>query len=92
MTLDLHSAPMEDIQTDTELMFSESASRFIITIDPNKAKEFEKCMGDTPFGRIGVVNEDPNIIITGIHGETILDEDIEILKSSWQNALNNPKL
>lgn len=87
MTLDLHSVPIEEIHTDTELLFSESASRFVVTVDPEKAKDFESCMENIPLGRIGMVNENTNIIITGIHGETILDEDIETLKSSWQKVM-----
>ncbi|MFQ5728743.1 MAG: AIR synthase-related protein [Waddliaceae bacterium] len=87
MTLDLHSVPMEDIDTDTELLFSESASRFVVTVAPENAKAFEKCLQSTPFGRIGVVNEEAQFVVTGIHGETIIDEEIITLKQSWEKTL-----
>jgi phosphoribosylformylglycinamidine synthase len=89
MTLDLHSVPIMDIHTDTEILFSESASRFIVTVAPDKAKSFEKCMGDIPIGRIGVVNDNKMFTVTGIHGEAILNEDISALKVLWKKGLED---
>jgi phosphoribosylformylglycinamidine synthase len=89
MTLDLHTVPLEGVNNDTVLMFSESASRFVVTVNPEKAKDFEKIMGNTPLGRIGVVNDGTHFSVTGINGETIIEEDIDALKACWQGPLKN---
>jgi phosphoribosylformylglycinamidine synthase len=87
MTLDLHSVPVENIETDTELLFSESASRFVVTVAPENAKAFEKCLESSIFSRIGVVTEETQFVVTGLDGETIINEGISTLKQSWQATL-----
>lgn len=74
MSLDLHSVPIEGLTTDTELLFSESAGRFLFTVAPENAKDFEEFMRDIPFGRIGRVSEELRLTMTGIHGESIMVE------------------
>jgi phosphoribosylformylglycinamidine synthase subunit PurSL len=70
--VDLATVPVENVHSDTELLFSESTNRFVITVPSSKAKEFEECISAHPFGRIGVVIEEQEIAVTGLHGETIL--------------------
>jgi phosphoribosylformylglycinamidine (FGAM) synthase-like enzyme len=70
--IDLNTVPIESVHTDAELLFSESSSRFIVTVPPSLAKEFEESILTCPFGRIGVVTGDNEIIVTGLHGDTII--------------------
>ena len=42
-----------------EVMFSESNSRFLAAVDPEKAAEFEKCLAGVPFAKIGTVTAKP---------------------------------
>ncbi len=85
--IDLHSVPMEDIHNDTELLFSESASRFVVTVSPENARHFETIMSPVLIGRIGLVQKDPHIKMIGIHGETLIDEEINNFKLSWKKTL-----
>lgn len=87
MNLDLHSVPITDIHTDSEILFSESASRFIITLAPENAALFENCMKKVSIARIGVVNPSRQFTVAGIHGEMIIDEDIDSYKTIWKNGL-----
>lgn len=86
-SIDLHPVPMEGIENDTQLLFSESPSRLIVTVSPENAKSFEQLFHSIPIGRIGIVQKDPHITIEGLSGETILDEELEPLKKSWQQPI-----
>ncbi len=86
-SIDLHTAPVEDIENDHELLFSESASRFIVSVNPNHAAEFEKIFQSIPIGRIGIVQKDFYLKVEGLNGETIINENLDSLKQSWQKPL-----
>lgn len=71
--IDLNTVPIENVHSDTELLFSESSNRFIVSVPPSLAKEFEENISaHLPFSRIGVITEDNEIAVTGLHGDTIM--------------------
>jgi len=70
--VDLNTVPIENVHSDTELLFSESSSRFVVTVPPSLAREFEESISTHPFGRIGVATEDNEIAVTGLHGDIII--------------------
>ena len=82
VTIDLSKCPAEGIDNDTELLFSESPSRFIVTIPPEHASSFEAYMVGCPCAQIGEVREDAQFIIGDI-----IHDDIRALKASWQRVL-----
>lgn len=88
-SIDLHPVPMEGVENDTELLFSESPSRLVVSINPEHAKSFELLFHTIPIGRIGIVQKDPHLTIEGLNGETILDEELKPLKDSWQQPLGD---
>ncbi|MDH3359421.1 MAG: AIR synthase-related protein, partial [Desulfobulbaceae bacterium] len=88
INVDLRKAPMEGINNDETLLFSESQSRFVATVHPNKAAAFEAAMGDTGWAQIGTVTEAQDFIATGLSGEQVLNESLAVLKESWQKTLN----
>lgn len=45
------------------ILFSESQSRILVTIDPKRQKEFEKHFKDIPFALLGIITNDKNFII-----------------------------
>ena len=47
--------------TDDVSLFSESNSRFIVEVAPEKQEAFEKCMADISIGCIGVVVDERGI-------------------------------
>ena len=87
MALDLANAPRDTAVTaDDTLLFSESNSRFIVEIAPDKQEAFEGAMTGTPIGCIGAVVADANFRVKGMGGEPIVETTINQLKESWQST------
>jgi len=74
-------------RTDAQL-FSESNSRYIVEVEPDKYDEFAKLMLNLPFGQIGKVTEEKKLVIKAQDGETVIEESIEILKQAWQKTFD----
>ena len=87
MQLELVNAPRNaDVRADPVLLFSESNSRFIVEISPDKREAFQEIMTGIPMGCIGTVIEGEDFVVEGIHGETIVQTTIDRLKASWQGT------
>jgi phosphoribosylformylglycinamidine synthase len=74
-------------KSDCALLFSESASRHLVTVHPEKRDEFEAIMSGNCFASIGVVTEDPTLSITGLNGAPVVTADLAELKEAWQQTL-----
>jgi phosphoribosylformylglycinamidine synthase II len=88
LSVNLALVPNKGITRNDTLLFSESQSRFVVTISPERKAAFEDVMRDAVMGQAGVVLDDPLLCINGIGGNRIMEEDIHILKSVWQKPLN----
>lgn len=77
----------EEEWTDAALLFSESASRLLVTVRPENAEAFEAAMGDDCCARIGKVIEEPVLSIEAIEGNTIVRAELAELKEVWQCTL-----
>jgi phosphoribosylformylglycinamidine synthase subunit PurSL len=88
MDIDLRMVPRLGIERSDYLLFSESQSRFVITIDPDKRDAFEMSMNNLTYARIGTVGRDGTFKVTGLQGSTIINADISVLKRSWQKTLD----
>jgi phosphoribosylformylglycinamidine synthase subunit PurSL len=92
MALDLSRAlwkgePAE--KSDVVLLFSESASRHLVTVRPEKRDEFEAIMSGNCFASIGEVTAEPLLAITGLSGDVVINADIMQLKEAWQSPLRD---
>jgi phosphoribosylformylglycinamidine synthase len=87
MDVDLRKIPQTGSVRNDFVLFSESQSRFVVTIDPKKKKTFEKLLGDVLYGEIGVVIESETLHIIGLHGKKIIEANIYDLKEAWQKPL-----
>ena len=74
-------------RTDEVLLFSESASRLLVTVHPAQWPAFEAVMADTGFSQIGQVTGNGTVTIAGLTGKTVLQSDLEKLKEAWQRPL-----
>jgi len=74
-------------RTDAQL-FSESNSRYIVEIEPEKYDVFAKMMLNLPFGQIGKVTEEEKLIIKEEDGKIIIESDIDSLKQAWLKTFN----
>ncbi|MBU1018891.1 MAG: AIR synthase-related protein [Patescibacteria group bacterium] len=76
-----------DVRADF-LLFSESQSRFVVTVDPKKKAEFEAAMEGLPFGLIGKVREDKKFTIEKPEGEVIVDSDVSKLNDFYRKTFD----
>jgi len=74
-------------RSDCSLLFSESASRHLVTVHPEKREQFETVMSGNCFASIGVVTENQELSITGLNGATVVRADLSELKEAWQKTL-----
>ena len=82
--VDLSRIPQKSIYRDDFLLFSESQSRFVVTIREGDISAFEKIFKGVPYGVAGKVRNDERFIIRGINGGIIIDTEINLLKDAWQ--------
>lgn len=88
MKLDLANVLWQgDNKNETALLFSESASRHLVTVRPEKREQFEQIMSGNCFASIGVVTEDQTLSITGLSGKTVVKAGLAELKEAWQQTL-----
>jgi phosphoribosylformylglycinamidine synthase len=87
MMIDLKNVPAAKITRNDVLLFSETQSRFVVTVTPEKKEAFERCMHGTVVGEIGVVTREPQFRITGLNDTIVVDADIFVLKECWQKTL-----
>jgi len=90
ITADLAKVPATSVccLRDDQLLFSESNSRFVITVAPGQREAFEALVGAVPFACIGTVAEAPRLVIAGQDGSTVLDADVMELKAGWKATLD----
>jgi phosphoribosylformylglycinamidine synthase len=88
MNIDLKDVPYRGKKRNDYVLFSETASRFVVTIHPKDQKRFEKLMAGNVMREIGFVTNDSLFQITGLSGKPVIKERISKLKDSWLTPLN----
>jgi phosphoribosylformylglycinamidine synthase len=83
MDIDLRYIPAEKSLSNTRMLYSESAGRFIVTIDPKKRGAFEDIMDGLDYVCIGRVIDADTLRVSGVDGEIIINERIGDLKDAW---------
>jgi phosphoribosylformylglycinamidine synthase len=76
-------------KNDIALLFSESASRHLVTVHPEDRARFEETMGGNCFASIGVVTEVPQLAVKGLGGGNVIRADLAEMKESWQKTLRD---
>jgi len=84
MDLCLDSVPVKGCGRDDTVLFSESAGRFIITLDPGNKAPFEAIFKDLPCACIGGVTQTPELKIAGMDGKPIIAAPVSKLKKAWK--------
>lgn len=87
MAIDLCEVPSENVERDDYLLFSESASRFVVTVSEDNEKEFTEALDGNVMGRIGTVASSSEFIITGTGGKELVRTDIESLRDAFKKTL-----
>jgi phosphoribosylformylglycinamidine synthase len=86
---DLRALPKtpDCVTTGTQL-FSESNSRYVVEVEPDKFDTFAKLMLNLPFGQIGKVVDEPKLTICAADGSEVINTEVKVLKEAWQKTFN----
>jgi phosphoribosylformylglycinamidine synthase len=73
---------------DEVLLFSESTTRFVVEVQPDRAEEFQACLGaEVPLGKLGQTVQEPRLRIAGASGEWVIWAPLDQLKEAWQRPM-----
>ena len=87
MEVDLRKVPSSGMDRNDALFFSESPSRFVVTVHPKDQADFEACLKGRIFAEVGKVLEGNSLIVLGLSGRCVVQADIFELKETWQRPL-----
>jgi phosphoribosylformylglycinamidine synthase subunit PurSL len=85
LKINLDEVPLSESCSTTQILFSESNTRFLMTVSPDKAEQAEKLLAGIPFAQIGEVIATPELEISGSGVETTkiqLDKIITAYKTT----------
>ena len=79
-------ARTDDCTSSDAMLFSESCSRYVIEVEPDKFEAFSKQMQGVAFAKIGTVNNQDKLNINN-GGQNLVNEKLSLLKEAWQKPL-----
>ena len=87
-TIHLKSIPLgEPIDRDDYILFSESNTRFLVEVAPEKRDEFFEMMDGIKLAAIGQVTDSNILEIYGLDGRRIIAISLHDLKEAWQRPI-----
>ena len=89
MDVDLGSVPVAESLRDDIVLFSESAGRFLVTVDPAKKDVFEQQFKGQPCACIGKVTAEKEVSIKGNDGKVIFSKPVAELKQAWKKPFGD---
>jgi phosphoribosylformylglycinamidine (FGAM) synthase-like enzyme len=89
LAIDLAQVPAEGRMRDDVVLFSESAGRFIVTVDPSLRDLFEAGFKGQPCACVGQVTRQADMSVRGLSGADILRVDIASLKAAWKRPFGD---
>jgi phosphoribosylformylglycinamidine synthase len=80
----------EDADDDATLLFAESASRYLLEIEPGNFDAVARSLKEAGirFGVIGRVEEGGRLKVRSTRSGWLMDEGVEGLKKSWLGRLD----
>jgi phosphoribosylformylglycinamidine synthase len=88
MKIYLEKVPTSGLDRNDKILFSESNSRFLVEVKKGKEKEFEKIMKGNVFAKIGEVTADKKLVVIGLNGKKVVEENVLELKKVWKSTFN----
>jgi len=89
MKVDMRNVPAVGCDRDDFLLFSESQSRFVVTVRSDDADKFENTLQGNSFSKIGELTSEPILLVSGLSGKPVIKADIYQLKEAWQRPLRD---
>ncbi len=82
-SLFLKEMPCQAGMRDYELLFCESASRFVVEVEQPKKEAFEEGLAGIPLGLIGCVSDKQYLAIYGLSNRPVIDAALKQLTQAW---------
>jgi phosphoribosylformylglycinamidine synthase II len=89
MDIHLRDVPCTPGLTDTQILYSESAGRFVATVDPSKKDAFEAHFSGMKVGLVGHTTESPLFRVRNRQGTPIIEESVLDLKAAWKSRFGH---
>jgi len=89
MDVDLGPVPVEESLRDDIILFSESAGRFLVTVDPENKDVFEQHFKGQSCACIGKVIPEKEVWIKGNDGKVIFTKAVSELKDAWKKPFGD---
>jgi phosphoribosylformylglycinamidine synthase len=89
LQVDLGLVPAKGAVRNDVLLFSESAGRFIVTVDPENSENFEKMFKGLAWACIGTVTAQTDFIVTGLDNRTLIKVAVQDLKVAWKKPFGD---
>lgn len=87
LNVSLSKVPYSGTKRNDVILFSESNSRFVVTVPMNMKEEFELEMQGNTCMEVGIVTDEQRLKIRGVDGHYIINSDIKRLKEVWKSPL-----
>jgi len=84
----LAQVPASGVTREDILLFSESAGRFIVTVDPARREEFESIFSGG-CACVGTVTSRADLVLRGFDNQAILEVPIQELKAAWKKTFGD---
>jgi len=84
VTVDLNKIPTDVQFRNDKVLFSESAGRFIVTIQPSDRQVFEDMLKGHVFANIGRVTDSKNLEIYDGKPDPLISVSISAMKKNWK--------
>ena len=89
MSINLNKVPMVEPIRDDQILFSESAGRFIVTVDPAKKDNFEAIFSKLPCACVGKVTSDDKLVVYNGSSNKLLSILVSDLKHHWKKSFGS---
>jgi phosphoribosylformylglycinamidine synthase len=80
---------LRTVDRNDKILYSESAGRFIVTIDPKYKERFEELLPKDSYSNVGYVTKEDRFKIKGVEGEEIINESIYSLKQDYKKTFGD---
>ncbi|MBW2689921.1 MAG: phosphoribosylformylglycinamidine synthase, partial [Deltaproteobacteria bacterium] len=87
LDIDLNKVTVDVVMREDKLLYSESASRLLVTVKPDNKERFETLFVGQALACIGQVSSDEYLKIRDLQGEILIRSTIDDLKEAWQSPL-----
>ena len=87
LDIDLARVAVDGNMREDRLLYSETASRLLVTVKPGNRERFEALFAGQELACIGRVTDDRTLKIVGLSGHILVRSTIDDLKEAWQSPL-----